>query len=362
MRIFVFLFLFFISAVQLYAADLLEPEQAFKFSAQQVDANHLEVRYQIADGYYMYRKRFKFSLDGGALGTPQFPAGKMHDDPTFGQMETYRNEVRVKLPFTPTANAQSVTLKAVSQGCADAGVCYTPMDSTATIKLTAADSASAPSASKKPTGILAGLSNLGDRLTGNAPPQFLPPDEAFKLKLTVIDGRTLKADFSPASSYYLYKNKIHFTVKSPANVQVANVALPAGDIEEDPNFGRLEVYHHNFTGNISLNRSAGSADKIVMEAVYQGCSEKGVCYPPITKDFTLTLPAVTDAQAAAGRVQMRNRPQRLRPPPALQRRLHRHSRNHRKSSASLKAATSGPSLPRSSAQVCCCLSHPAYFR
>lgn len=300
MRIFGFLFLFFISAVQLYAADLLEPEQAFKFSAQQLDASHLEVRYQIADGYYMYRKRLKFSLDGGTLGTPQFPTGKMHDDPTFGKVETYRNEVRVKLPFTATANAHSVTLKAVSQGCADAGVCYTPMDSAATIKLAAVNSASAPSASRKPTGILAGLSNLGDRLTGNSPPEFLPPDEAFKLKLTVIDGRTLKADFSPASSYYLYKNKIHFTVKSPANVQVATVALPAGDIEEDPNFGRLEVYHHDFTGNISLNRPAGSADKIVLEAVYQGCSEKGVCYPPITKDFTLTLPAVTDTQAAAG--------------------------------------------------------------
>ena len=122
MRIFGFLFLLFLGLAQANAADLLEPEQAFRFSAQQADANHLEVRYQIADGYYMYRERFKFSLDGGTLGTPQFPAGKMHADPTFGQVETYRNEVRVKLPFTRTGNAQSVKLKAVSQGCADAGV------------------------------------------------------------------------------------------------------------------------------------------------------------------------------------------------------------------------------------------------
>jgi len=79
----VFCFLFVVSLIQVHAADLLEPEQAFRFSAQQVDADHLEVRYQIADGYYMYRERFKFSLDGGTLGTPQFPAGKMHADPTF---------------------------------------------------------------------------------------------------------------------------------------------------------------------------------------------------------------------------------------------------------------------------------------
>ncbi|GBL45660.1 cytochrome c-type biogenesis protein DsbD, protein-disulfide reductase [Sulfuriferula multivorans] len=299
MRIFGFLFLLFLGLAQANAADLLEPEQAFRFSAQQADANHLEVRYQIADGYYMYRERFKFSLDGGTLGTPQFPAGKMHTDPTFGQVETYRNEIRVKLPFTRTGNAQSVKLKAVSQGCADAGVCYTPMDSVATIKLAAADPASSqPSTTAQSAGILSGLRNLGDRITGNAQPQFLPPDEAFKLSLNAVDAQTLKASFTLAPDYYLYKDKIHFTVKSPAGVSVANIALPAGDIEQDPNFGRLEVYHHNFNGNIILNRPVGSADKVVVEASYQGCSEKGVCYPPISKTFTLTLPAATAVGSA----------------------------------------------------------------
>ncbi|HUW28824.1 MAG TPA: protein-disulfide reductase DsbD [Sulfuriferula sp.] len=298
MRIFAFLLLFFTSLLQVHAADLLEPEQAFGFSARQADANHLEVRYRIADGYYLYRKRFKFSLDGGTLGTPQFPAGKMHADPTFGQVETYRNEVRVKLPFTRTGNAQSVKLKAVSQGCADAGVCYTPMDSVTTIKLAAADPASPQASTGQPTGVLAGLHNLGEQITGNAPPQFLPPDQAFKLSLSAADSQTLKASFTPAPSYYLYKNKIHFTVKSPAGVSVAKVTLPAGDIEQDPNFGRLEIYHHDFSGDITLSRPVGSADKVVVEASYQGCSEKGVCYPPISKTFTLTLPAAIAAGSA----------------------------------------------------------------
>jgi len=81
-------------------------------------------------------------------------------------METYRNEVRVKLPFTHTGNAQSVKLKAVSQGCADAGVCYTPMDSVAAIKLAAADTASSQSTGGQSAGVLASLRNLGDRITG----------------------------------------------------------------------------------------------------------------------------------------------------------------------------------------------------
>lgn len=298
MRFFAFLLLFLASLMQVHAEDLLEPEQAFKFSAQQTDADTLEVHYQIADGYYMYRERFKFSLSGGTLGTPQFPVGKLKSDPTFGKVETYQHEVRIKLPFTRSANATSVTLNATSQGCAEAGVCYTPMDSVASIPLTAAASP-AQTIAPPPVNALAGLRSLGDQLGGAPPQQFLPPDEAFKATLNVVDARTLKAAIVIAPSYYLYKDKVKFTVKSPAGMSVAQVSMPAGDVKEDPNFGRTEVYHQAFNANVSLNRPAGSADKIVVEASYQGCSEKGVCYPPITKLFTLSLPAASAASAPA---------------------------------------------------------------
>ena len=42
------------------AQELLEPEKAFQFSARLIDANQVEVRYEIAPGYYMYREKFKF--------------------------------------------------------------------------------------------------------------------------------------------------------------------------------------------------------------------------------------------------------------------------------------------------------------
>ena len=47
------------------AQELLPPEVAFKFSAQALDANTLEVRYRIADGYYLYRNKFKFEAEPG---------------------------------------------------------------------------------------------------------------------------------------------------------------------------------------------------------------------------------------------------------------------------------------------------------
>ena len=293
MRMFAVLLLLFIYVYPAQADDLLEPEAAFKFSAQQLDAGRLEVHFQIANGYYMYRNKMKFSLDGGTLGTPVFPPGTVHDDPNFGKVETYRKEVRVTLPFTAAANARSLKLKVTSQGCADAGVCYTPMDSSASFPLIAA--ASAPPAST----VLSGLRALGEQISGAAQPQFLPPDQAFQTSLSALDGQTLRAHFKLAPDYYLYKNKIQFSVKSPADVKLLGVALPAGDIKQDPNFGRLEVYHHDFDAQIQLQRAPGSRSDIVVEATYQGCSEKGVCYPPIVKSFKLSLPAVTATATVA---------------------------------------------------------------
>ena len=131
------------------AQDLLPPEVAFKFSARALDANTLEVRYQIADGYYMYRDKFKFTAEPATvgLGAAQFPKGEIHDDEFFGKVETYRKEVRIRLPFTRDAATDRLKLAVTSQGCADVGVCYVPQLQTAAIELPAAGTASAVSAS-----------------------------------------------------------------------------------------------------------------------------------------------------------------------------------------------------------------------
>ena len=109
----------------------LQPEQAFKFNAQIIDATTIEVRYQVADGYYLYRDRFAFSAEGAKLGKPIMPAGKVKFDQTFNKnVETYRSEVIVLLPFEST---RAFTFKAVSQGCADQGLCYAPMEAVITL-------------------------------------------------------------------------------------------------------------------------------------------------------------------------------------------------------------------------------------
>ena len=117
------------------AQDLLEPEKAFRMSARVTDPGVVEIRYQIASGYYLYRDRFRFAVEPAPAraGTPELPRGEVHKDEFFGQVETYRKEVRIRLPVEGATDR--IKLKVTSQGCADVGVCYVPNDQTAELRL-----------------------------------------------------------------------------------------------------------------------------------------------------------------------------------------------------------------------------------
>lgn len=111
--------------------ELLPAEQAFVVEARALDASTVAARWIIADGYYLYRDRITFESETPAyrLGTPDYPAGKIKEDPYFGRMETYRHEVVVKLPVERLASSDAdLVLIAHSQGCADLGVCYPPQE------------------------------------------------------------------------------------------------------------------------------------------------------------------------------------------------------------------------------------------
>ncbi|MDD5240579.1 MAG: protein-disulfide reductase DsbD [Sulfuricella sp.] len=261
-------------AAQAVEGDLPEPEQAFKFSARVIDDKTLEVRYQIAEGFYLYRNKFKFQAEpaDATLGTPQMPAGKIKQDEFFGKIETYRNTLVIHLPFT-RGSASRITLKATSQGCADVGVCYPPQTQVAKLELPA------PASAGK-SFILKSLSSQDE---------FLSPDKAFKLAVKVIDKNTLLATFNIADGYYLYRDKIKFALKNGSGVQIDSVIMPPGDIKTDPNFGQTEVFHKSFQAVIILKRSSNDEQIISLVAGYQGCSEKGVCYPPARKIAGLTL-------------------------------------------------------------------------
>ncbi|MDA8095048.1 MAG: protein-disulfide reductase DsbD [Betaproteobacteria bacterium] len=273
-------------------ADPLPPNVAFRFSATPVDSHDIAVRYVIAPGYYLYRSKFRFSVKGqGRLQAARYPAGTIKQDPFFGREEIYRNGVRIVLPIADAAGP--LTLTAVAQGCADIGqgVCYPPMTHVVTLRLpappTVAQSASVAWLAPRPPG--------ADAAAG-----FLPPNAAFGLTVQAASPNDVIARFSPASHYYLYRDRIHFSTSDPG-VSIAKVAFPPAEFEDLPSFGKVAIYRGPFQANIALHRRA-SAGTVVLNAVYQGCSERGVCYPPIHRTFNIRLegpPSAVPATFAA---------------------------------------------------------------
>jgi len=149
--------------------DLLVPDKAFRFSARALDTGMLEVTYRIADGYYMYRERFRFATEPASvsLGAARFPPGEIHNDPFFGRVETYRGNLRILVPIEGTGGLDRFRLKVTSQGCADSGVCYVPHDQFAEIRF-----ASAGPAPGTLSGMLGGVRS-SPSLT-NVPPAVAP--------------------------------------------------------------------------------------------------------------------------------------------------------------------------------------------
>jgi thiol:disulfide interchange protein DsbD len=144
--------LLMVLAGQTAGAEPLDPTQAFRFSARVLDAHTIEAHWQIADGYYMYRDKFRFETDpiSVKLGTPQFPPGKIKTDENFGPVETYHDGVTIRLPVE-AAEIRNFTLKVRSQGCADIGICYPPIAQQATIALPLSNTTTSTSPSAKVT-------------------------------------------------------------------------------------------------------------------------------------------------------------------------------------------------------------------
>jgi thiol:disulfide interchange protein DsbD len=142
------LFLLFSLLVSLAHADeFLDPAVAFKPSVRALDGQTLEVSYEIAKGYYLYRDKFRFVVDGDAatLGEPTFPKGKEKNDDNFGKVEVYYKSVAIRVPVERNASGPlALNLKVTGQGCADAGVCYPPQ--TQPLSVTLPDPATTPSA------------------------------------------------------------------------------------------------------------------------------------------------------------------------------------------------------------------------
>jgi thiol:disulfide interchange protein DsbD len=133
---------------------------------------------------------------------------------------------------------------------------------------------------------------------GSKKPNFLPADQAFGLEVHATGPQSLIASFHITPGYYLYRDKISFSV-AQGKARVLRVELPKGENKEDPNFGLIEVYHNSFQAAIAL-KNPDPRKPLLLNVSYQGCSDKGLCYPPIEKQISIELlPTLTEAPPPA---------------------------------------------------------------
>lgn len=127
-------------------------------------------------------------------------------------------------------------------------------------------------------------------------PAPLPPDRAFRFSARALNPQTIEAKFAVADGYYLYRDKIGFTVEPEAGLTVP--PLPEGRIKEDQFFGRVQIYRGGLIVNLTLKNPL-PGQKLVVIAESQGCADVGICYPPQTQRFSLVIPAANAAPTRA---------------------------------------------------------------
>ncbi len=156
-------------------------------------------------------------------------------------------------------------------------------------------------AEQSPIQQLGGLMSSLGLDAGNDDP--LHPDDAFVFSHEEPEDGAIQLQWQIADEHYLYKNKFKFNLIEANNLTTGTPELPAGDIKEDQFFGTLEVYHGDQTIDLPLARDKTEASSGTLKVMYQGCAERGICYPPITKKIPLNLPAAIPEAVAAEEIE-----------------------------------------------------------
>jgi thiol:disulfide interchange protein DsbD len=276
--------------------DLLPVDDAFALRAEASSPDRIEIRWRIADGYYLYRHRIAVQADAGFAAQPlQLPKGDSHEDEFFGKVETYRQQLTAVLPGQATA--RQVTLKIKYQGCADAGICYPPQARSVTVALpaAAAQGGAQPLVNFGPrANAPLGGGLLGQKAGSGADALPLPPEQAFGFEAIAGNGNTLLLRFTPAKGYYLYRDKT--VLKLDAKAVKAGFALgtprwPRGVAHRDEHFGDVTVYFEQIEVPVPVSARTADPATLGLIASFQGCQADGICYPPMTRTVDVALPA-----------------------------------------------------------------------
>jgi thiol:disulfide interchange protein DsbD len=133
-------------------ADFLPADQAFVLSADSTSRDRVQLRWDIADDYYLYRDKVtvKSTATGVQLGSVSIPGGEKQHDEYFGEQVVFHAQMLADLPVVAAAGIIEVPLEISYQGCADAGLCYPPIKKTVVVQLASTTVAAAADGAPEP--------------------------------------------------------------------------------------------------------------------------------------------------------------------------------------------------------------------
>jgi len=282
------LFLIFFNP-NVFALDnnsLLSVEQAFKLSAKVLSTDQLEISWKIADGYYLYRDKIKLQMTtpSARLTMPVMPTGESKQDPFLGETVIYRHTLRLIIPVNYQQPLPTLDLTVKFQGCADQGVCYPPQTRPITLKLPAQTQSSGTHFLNQL------LSDIKQIKSSFLQTKLLPAQQAFQFFATVVNANKLQVKWHIAEGYYLYRDKIKLRLINTPTIQLGHYTLPNGEPYHDETFGSVEIFYRQIKFDIPLIRQQTAQQTLILRASYQGCADRGVCYPPMDSEIKLVLP------------------------------------------------------------------------
>jgi thiol:disulfide interchange protein DsbD len=118
--------------------SFLPPDQAFGLQVVVRDAHTLQANFSVTPGYYLYRDKISFEIQGSAAKVAQvkLPKGEIKQDPNLGTLEVFHQSFQAEITLDRAHDkAAGITLNATYQGCGDQGLCYPPISKTIKLDL-----------------------------------------------------------------------------------------------------------------------------------------------------------------------------------------------------------------------------------
>lgn len=119
-------------------------------------------------------------------------------------------------------------------------------------------------------------------------PELLEPEKAFRISARPLDARNVEVEFKIAEGYYMYRERFSFATES--GEPLVGVEIPRGKLKEDAFFGKSEIFRDWVRIRVPVSPRDAETGSVRLQVTYQGCSDKGVCYIPVTQTVRVALP------------------------------------------------------------------------